>query len=99
MQGDHVAIDILHGAAQSLAVLTGAVRRQLWRPGEPAVVAYIGGVFRSQLLLERFRLLVEMEEGNRCQPPLYGPEAGALLEAYRAAGLHPNLTGLPECES
>jgi N-acetylglucosamine kinase-like BadF-type ATPase len=98
MQGDQVAIDILHNAAQSLAVLTGAVRRQLWRPGEPVVVAYIGGVFRSRLLLERFRMLVEMEDGNHCQPPLYGPEAGALLEAYRAAGLHPKLTGLPEFE-
>jgi N-acetylglucosamine kinase-like BadF-type ATPase len=74
-----------------------AVRRQLWRPGERALVAYIGGVFRSELLLERFRLLVELEEGNHCQPPLYGPEAGALLEAYRAAGLHPKLR-LPESE-
>jgi N-acetylglucosamine kinase-like BadF-type ATPase len=91
MEGDQVAIDILHSAAQSLAVLTAAVRQQLWKPGEAALVAYIGGVFRSRLLLERFRLLVEMEEGNHCQPPLYGPEAGALLEAYRAAGLHPKL--------
>jgi len=34
---------------------------------------------------------VEMEEGNRCRPPRYGPAEGALLEAYRAAGLNPVL--------
>jgi hypothetical protein len=39
------------------------------------------------MLLERFRILVEMEEGNRLAPPLYPPHIGALLEAYGAAGL------------
>jgi hypothetical protein len=56
-------------------------------------VAYIGGVFRSGIVLERFRILAELEEGARCHAPEYGPAAGALLEAYRAAGLHPQLTG------
>src|SRR5262245_12594982 len=94
--GDQFAGDILRNAAQQLASLTASIRNQLWREGEPARVAYIGGVFRSQLLLERFRLLIEMESGNHCGPPVYGPAAGALLEAYRAAGLHPMLTELPE---
>jgi hypothetical protein len=31
-------------------------------------------------------------------PPLYGPAAGALLEAYRLAGLSVELSGLPEAE-
>ena len=53
-------------------------------------------MFRSKLLLERFRLLVELESGNHCGPPVYGPAAGALLEAYRAMGLRPKLTQLPE---
>jgi len=41
------------------------------------------------MLLERFRQLVELEEGSRAAPPRYEPAAGALLEAYRAAGLRP----------
>jgi hypothetical protein len=59
-------------------------------------VAYIGGVFFSRIVLERFRQLVELEEGNRCGPPVYGPAAGALLEAYRACGLRPRLSHVPE---
>jgi N-acetylglucosamine kinase-like BadF-type ATPase len=94
--GDPIAIDILHNAAQSLASFAAAVRRQLWKSGEPAPIVYVGGVFRSRRVLERFRLLVEMEEGVRCQPPEFGPAAGALFEAYRAAGLHPELTDLPD---
>lgn len=96
LDGDTVAMEILHRAAQDLAVLTASVRRQLWREGEPAVVAYIGGVFRSRIVLERFRLLVELENGNRCCAPLYEPAAGALLEAYRAESIHPRLTNIPE---
>jgi N-acetylglucosamine kinase-like BadF-type ATPase len=86
MAGDAIAAEILRNAAQQLAVLTSAVRRQLWKPGEPARVAYIGGVFRSGLLLERYCELMRLEEGNQVGPPQYGPAAGALLEAYRAAG-------------
>jgi hypothetical protein len=59
-------------------------------------VAYIGGVFRSAILLNRYRARVEAEPGNQCGPPVYGPAAGALLEAYAAAGLAPPLKELPE---
>jgi N-acetylglucosamine kinase-like BadF-type ATPase len=98
-EGDTVARDILLAAGQQLAALAGTVRQTLWSTGEIVPVAYIGGVFRSALLLERFRMLVELEDGNRCGPPHYGPAAGALLEAYRAAGLHPELTNVPELKS
>jgi len=94
--GDTVAGEILHNAAQQLAMLTASVRRQLWIPGEPVRVAWSGGVFRSGLLLERYRYLVELEDGNRAGPPEHGPAAGALLEAYRAAGLRPRLRQVPE---
>ncbi|HZT33983.1 MAG TPA: BadF/BadG/BcrA/BcrD ATPase family protein [Bryobacteraceae bacterium] len=96
---DTVALELLHNAAQQLAVFTASVRRQLFQPGEPVAVAYIGGVFGSGVLLERYRQLVELEEGTRCGPPIYGPAAGALLEAYRAAGLHPALRNLPEVKA
>jgi len=84
--GDAVARDILHNAAQQLAVLTSSVRGQLWQTGEPARVAWTGGVFESRMLLERYRCLVELEDGNRAGPPRYSPAAGALIEAYRAVG-------------
>jgi N-acetylglucosamine kinase-like BadF-type ATPase len=85
--GDEVAASILNNAAQQLAMLAAAIRRQLWRENETTRIAYIGGAFKSTRLLERFKLLVEMERGNRCGPPDHDPAAGALLEAYRAAGL------------
>ncbi len=96
--GDAVAREILEAAAGQLAALVAAVRRQLFAPGARVPVAYLGGVFRSDLLREHFARLVEQEEGNQCRPPVYGPAAGALLEAYRAAGLHPQLQGVPERE-
>ena len=86
-EADRVAEEILTRAAQDLALLAASVRSQLWKPGDLVEVAYIGGVFQSRPLLERFRILVELEEGNRCEAPRHGPAEGALLEAYRAAGL------------
>ena len=86
-QADAIAADILTRAAQDLALLAASVRSQLWKPGDLVEVAYIGGVFQSRRLLERFRLLVELEEGSHCAAPRHGPAEGALLEAYRAAGL------------
>jgi hypothetical protein len=54
--------------------------RRNWR-------SYSGGVFESRMLLERFRILVEMEAGNKLAAPQHPPHLGALLEAYRAAGM------------
>jgi len=89
--GDGVALEILNGAAIQLAMLAAAVRGQLFQPGEPVDVAYVGGVFRSDRVHEKFRLLIEMEAAVCCVAPLHGPERGALLEAYRLAGLNPEL--------
>ena len=95
MEGDAVAREILNNAAQHLATLAGAVRGQLFKPGEPAMVSYVGGVFESVILRERYRMLVEFEDGNHFAKPLYGPATGALLEAYRTAGLRPELRRFP----
>jgi N-acetylglucosamine kinase-like BadF-type ATPase len=86
MAGDAVARDILHNAAQQLAVLTSAVRRQLWPPGEPARVAWTGGVFRSRMLLDRYRCLVELEDGNRAGPPRVRPRGGRLDRSLSRGG-------------
>ncbi len=97
--GDPVAREILLNAAQQLATLAMSVRRRLFQPGETVTVCYIGGVFRSRILLERFRQLAELEDGSRVAAPLYDPAAGALLEAYRAAGLHPALSHISELKT
>ena len=94
MDGDRVAARILTAAAQELATLAAAVRGQLWPDPDTSLpitnimstlveVAYVGGVFQSLSILERFRALVELEPNVRCQPPLRSPAEGALLEAIR----------------
>jgi len=62
----------------------------------PALVSYAGGVFQCRPILDRFRLLVAMEEGNHVEDPQFGPAAGALLEAYRVDGVECNLKNAPE---
>ncbi len=89
--GDGVAQEILKGAAQALATLAGVVRGQLFEGGEAVRVSYAGGVFHSPLLLARFQMLIELEDGNRFAAPLHDPAAGALIEAYRASGITCNL--------
>jgi N-acetylglucosamine kinase-like BadF-type ATPase len=89
--GDAVAGDILGSAAQQLAALTAAVRSQLFERSSVVNVCYSGGVFGSLPLLERFRMLVELEEGNRVSAPRHNAAEGALLEAYRLCGAKVNL--------
>jgi N-acetylglucosamine kinase len=89
--GDRMAADVLNRTAHELAMLAASVRGQLWPAGEQVQVAYIGGVFKSATVLERFTALVDLS-GDRCVEPRYGPAEGALLEAYRCAGLSPALT-------
>ena len=98
LNGDAVAHQILNNAAQELATITSAVRNQLFDERDEVLISPIGGVFRSGLLLERFRMMVELREGNHIHEPQYGPAAGALIEALASAGLEPALTNLPENE-
>ena len=93
--GDATARDILHNAAQALATYVAAVRRQLFHRGERARTSYIGGVFQSAILRERFAMLVELESDVAVHPPAMGPAAGALIEAYRLAGLRIHLSNAP----
>ncbi len=86
--GDTVAREILQASARALAALVEAVRRQLFHRGDPVRVSYIGGVFNSGVLRQRFATLVELESGAPVHRPAFGPAEGALIEAYRLAGLH-----------
>jgi N-acetylglucosamine kinase-like BadF-type ATPase len=88
---DDVARQILIHAAKDLARLANSVRDRLWPAGDPVVVAYIGGVFKSQTVRDQFRIEVERNSGVRCGAPKHEPAEGALLEAYRAVGLNPLL--------
>ncbi len=80
---DSVALEILNAAAHQLALLVASVRSQLWTADDRVDVAYLGGIFQNARILERFRLLIELEAGNRCGPPKRPAAEGALLEAYR----------------
>jgi len=93
--GDAVAREILLAGAQQLATIAGAVRAQIFDGTGSCRISYLGGVFRSEILLERYRILMELEDGNRVAEPVYGPAAGALIEAYRAAGLDVQLKDVP----
>ncbi len=90
-EGDTVALEILRNAAQQLATMAAVVRGCLFAPEEPAVISYVGGVFQSEIVRERYQMLVTLEEGNQCAAPMHGPAEGALLEAFRACGLHVTL--------
>lgn len=85
--GDAVAQELLNAAGQALAALAGVVRARLFGQGEAVTISYSGGVFRSPAVLARFRMLAELEEGTRVREPQYSPAEGALLMAYRAAGI------------
>ena len=84
--GDAVARNIIVNAAQQLATAVSAVRMQLFERGEPAKTAYVGGVFKSEMLRERFRLLVELEDGNDVIAPRYGPGCWGFDRSLRRLG-------------
>ena len=85
-QGDAVAQSIILQAAQSLALLASAVRAQIFSE-ESVAVSYAGGVFRNSSLRAKFQMLIELSGGSRFVTPHFDPAHGALLEAYRTAGL------------
>jgi N-acetylglucosamine kinase-like BadF-type ATPase len=104
LRGDAVAQELLNAAAQSLAVIAGAVRRNLF--GEEGAtsaagsvdVRYCGGMFRCRAIAARFQMLLEMDHRTRVSPPVYESAAGALLEAFRIAGAQLTLKNVPHPE-
>jgi len=91
-EGDESAQQILSDAAGQLAGLASAVQRQLF-PGEAAVtVATVGGVFEDSSIAEEFAkaLARGADSGGqiaRATKPKFEPVAGALLRAFRLAGI------------
>lgn len=85
--GSAQARTIIDRAADDLAELAATVAGRLDDPQAELHVTYGGGVFRSALLMERFRELVEAAlPGARIVHPRFGPDVGALLLAFKLAG-------------
>ncbi len=82
-EGDAVAGAIVDKAAQELAILAAAVRRQLFGEDDAVNVHHVGGVFESSILRERFRMLMELDGSTSVRGPISGPAQGALIEALR----------------
>ncbi len=85
--GDPAALEIFDAAARELVLLAKAVRGQLFADGEKPVMSYAGGVFGSRILRARFGERLQSEAGMPVTAPIYDAGLGALMEAYRIAGL------------
>lgn len=97
-EGDEAAQHILDNAGRQLAEITDAARGMLFSDEETVRFAYIGGVFQTPRILARYRELLAMNPLNVVGPPVHGPAAGALLEAYRAARRSVTLSNVPATE-
>lgn len=91
--GDNIALEILESAAVDLVRYTGGVYRALFREGEPAPVACIGGVFRSAPLRRHYQKLLQRRTPCIITPPKFDPVTGALLDALRLDGNGSELSG------
>jgi len=93
-QGDQAALEILQHAAHSLSGYVSGVYQQLFANKEVVPIVYVGGVFRSNTLLDLLRERVK--SANQCPllTPHFSPVAGALLEALRQDGNLSPLSGL-----
>ena len=98
-RGDAVAISILERGAAELIRISAIVRGNLFAEGEEARLSPIGSVWKSRILRESFvRQWEQANPYNIFAAPAMGPAAGALLEAFRIAGLSVELHHLPETE-
>jgi N-acetylglucosamine kinase-like BadF-type ATPase len=97
-EGDRIAIEILNRAAQQLAGFASSVRQSIFAKGEHALVCPVGNVYKSEILRQRFEMLVSLDEANEFREPIFGPASGALIEAWRMAGIQPDTRFLPKEE-
>ena len=86
--GDTAALEILDRAAQALAELALGICSRLFPDNREVPLSWIGGVFESPRILERFRQLCQ--DRAHCAPPRYDPAVGALLSAYALGKIYPD---------
>jgi N-acetylglucosamine kinase-like BadF-type ATPase len=86
MLGDTAALDIFRRAAQELAQIADAIRRQLgYEAGDAVRLSYSGGAFAAgDLLLRPFKAALQaVHPGFELCRPLHEPHFGAALYAAR----------------
>jgi N-acetylglucosamine kinase-like BadF-type ATPase len=89
--GDAAALKILEDAGRELAAFVSAIRGTLWDEKAVVPASYIGGVFGGTTVLRTFTETLESDGRVKVQAPVFGAEAGALIEAYRLAGIRTSL--------
>ncbi len=97
-RGDAAARAILDETAAGLTCYVRGAYNRLFPSREPIPVCYIGGVFRSELLLSSFKEQIARAINCEVSLPRFSPAVGALLEALRADGNKSALSRLPESE-
>jgi N-acetylglucosamine kinase-like BadF-type ATPase len=95
-ESDEEAQRILFDAASQLVSYVEGVHRVIFQSMQPVPIAYIGGVFKSRLLLEEFVKTIRYRLACPALPPKMDPAAGALLEALRADGNSSPVSNLPK---
>ena len=98
LEGDEPARQILAKAARQLAGLACAVREQLFQGDAAVTVATVGGVFQNSSVATEFaRTLTSRADSGRPSAhvikPKFEPVVGALLKAFRLAGIEAPSTG------
>src|SRR3954451_7702982 len=89
---------ILTEGAGELAKYVRHVHYCLFPSRESVQVAYVGGVFQSELLRTVFIDRVKMAIGSVAHRPKLSPAAGALLRALRDDSIMAPLSDVPESE-
>ena len=85
-QGDEIALGLLNRSATDLAELAEATAIQLGATKKRIQISYGGGVFLSKFLLKQFKVMVkELLPKSHVTAPVFTPDIGALLLAYRQA--------------
>jgi N-acetylglucosamine kinase-like BadF-type ATPase len=97
-QKDAVALQILETAASRIAWYVEGVYRNLFGECDIVPVAFVGGVFRSKLMLREFESRVGKSIECPVITPKLSPAAGAVLEALRMDGNGSTLSAVPESE-
>jgi N-acetylglucosamine kinase-like BadF-type ATPase len=98
-EDDEVARLILTEGGGELAKYVQHVHDALFRSGESVEIAYIGGVFQSDLLRSVFVDRVKMVIGSVAHRPKLSPAAGALLRSLREDSVTASLSDVPKSET
>ena len=91
-QGDQVALEVLQNASHDLTGYVRGVYGQIFANKEIVPIVHVGGVFRSDTLLNLVKGSVNSAIQCPVMKPRFSPVAGALIEAMRQDG---NLNPLP----